>query len=255
MKKSLLFFVASIMFVFFANLSFGQCTADPTLTDPEGNGEMKPDTLEVVENVPFNLTLTIIAPDTASVGTLGHINLHHITVKNLLNKPNWLAYACNPGNCEFVGTESRCVGVSGTPDLGSAGFIAIDVIVDVYTVLMGNPVLAMANYNSGTPLVVWVHPVGWGVTEQTYKGFGIMQAQPNPFTNTVKMGCYTENPQKVTLKVVDMIGQEVYSENLNTISGDNFFQFNGSDLSNGIYFYSVIDAQNRVITKKLVKSN
>jgi hypothetical protein len=216
---------------------------------------MVPDTLEVGENSPFNLTLTIIAPDTASVGTAGHINLHHIKVKSLQNKPSWLAYACNPGTCEFVGTESRCVGVSGTAPLGSAGYIAIDVIVDVFATIAGIPVLVQSDYNSGMPLVILVHPEGWGVTEETYKGFGIMQATPNPFTNTVKMGCFTEKPQNVSLKVFDMVGQEVYSENIYTIAGDNFFQFNGSDLSNGVYFYSVIDAQNRVITKKLVKSN
>jgi hypothetical protein len=255
MKKTLLFFVACMMFVFYAGVSFGQCTPDPLVTDPEGNGEMIPDTIEVGENSAFNLTLTIIAPDTASVGTAGHINLHHITVKSLNNKPSWLTYACNPSNCEFIGTASRCVLVSGTAPLGSAGYIAIDVIVDVYASILGAPVLVQSDYNSGMPLVILVHPEGWGVTEQAYKGFGIMQATPNPFTNTVKLGCFTENPQNVSLKVVNMVGQEVYSEVLSTHSGDNFFQFNGNDLTNGVYFYSVIDAQNRVITKKLIKSN
>ena len=103
-------------------------------------------------------------------------------------------------------------------------------------------------------MIVWVHPSGTGVTENVHKGFGIMEAQPNPFNNTVKVGCYTETAQNVKLRVVDMVGQEVYSEKLSTNAGDNFFQFNGSELSNGIYFYSVIDAQGRVITKKMIKS-
>jgi hypothetical protein len=254
MKKSLLFFVACMTFVFYAGLSFGQCTPDALVTDPEGNGEMVPDTLEVWQNQPVDLTLTIIAPDTASVGTLGHINLHHITVKSLQNQPGWLFYVCNPGNCEFIGTASRCVYVSASSVTSAPGFYSVSVIVDVYALVLGSPVLVMTDYDSGMPLVIWVHEEGWGVTERVYKGFGIREAQPNPFNNTVQVGCYTETAQNVSLKVVDMVGQEVYSEILNSQAGDNYFQFNGSDLSNGIYFYSIIDAQGRVITKKMIKS-
>jgi hypothetical protein len=254
MKNSLCYFVATVLFVFYASSSFGQCTPDPLVTDPEGNGEMVPDTLEVWENQPASLTLTIIAPDTASVDTSGYINIHHITVKSLLNQPGWLTYACNPSNCEFNGTTSRCVSVSSTNVTSAPGFYPVYVIVDVYASIFGITVLVKSNYNSGVPLVIWVHPQGWGLTESVYKGFGIMAAQPNPFNHTVKIGCYTERSQNVSLKVADMMGQEVYSEILNTNAGDNYFRFNGDNLSNGIYFYSIIDAQNRMITKKMIKS-
>ena len=254
MKKSLHYFVACIMFVFYTGIAFGQCTPDPLVTDPEGNGEMVPDTLEVWENEAVGLTLTVIAPDTASVGTMGHINLHHITVKSLNNAPSWLAYTCTPSNCEFVGTESRCVWVSGSSVTSAPGFYPVDVIVDVYATILGSAVLVQSNYNSGTPLIIWVHPAGWGVTERAFNGFGIREAKPNPFNNTVKIGCYTEGAQNVTLKVMDMVGNEVYNEVLNAGAGESYFAFDGSGLSNGLYFYSLIDEQNRVITKKFVKT-
>jgi hypothetical protein len=258
MKKSLFYFVACMMFVFFAGKSFAQCTPDALVTDPEGNGEMVPDTIEVGENAPFNVTLTIIAPDTASVGG-GTLNIDHITLRSLQNKPSWLSYVCNPANCEFTGTESRCALTSGTAPAGSAGYYSITVLVDVYAVILGSPVCVTcvtnpSGYDSGMPLIVWVHPEGWGVAEKEFKGFGVLEPQPNPFNTGTKLGCYTEIPQNVSLKVVDMVGKEVYSEKLNTNAGNNYFQFNGNDLSNGIYFYSIIDAQNRVITKKMIKS-
>jgi hypothetical protein len=253
MKRTLLFFLAFTMIVFYTGRSFGQCTPNSSVTDPEGNGEMVPDTLEAIETVPLNQTVTIIAPDTANY--LGNtINIHHITVKSLLNKPSWLNYVCNPANCEFTGSVSRCVLATGTPPVGSAGYYPVDVIVDIYVLYGTTPLAIATNYNSGMPLVVWVHPASWGMTEQIYKGFGIINPQPNPFNSTVKLGCYTENPQSVILKVLDMVGQEVYSENLSTREGENYFLFNGSNLTNGIYFYSITDAQNRVITKKMIKS-
>jgi hypothetical protein len=259
MKKFLCYFVACTLFIFYSGLSFGQCTPDPLVTDPEGNGEMVPDTIEVVENVPFNITLTIIAPDSATIPVLGKLALHHITLNNLQNKPSWLSYSCNPSSCEFVGNASRCALVTGTPPLGSAGYHPIAVLVDVYTSILSFPVCITCDsfpngYDSGLPMIVLVHPQGWSITEHINKGFGIMEAQPNPYNKTVKVGCYTETAQNVRLRIVDMVGHEVYSEKLSTNAGDNFFQFNGSDLSNGIYFYSVIDAQGRVITKKMIKS-
>ena len=111
-----------------------------------------------------------------------------------------------------------------------------------------------SGYDSGMPLVVWVHPASFGITEFANKGFGIIPPQPNPFNNETKIGCYTDKAQTVSFKVVDMVGKEIYSEKLNTNTGENYFNFNGNNLSNGIYFYSVIDAQNHVITKKMIKS-
>jgi len=253
MKKTLFLFVTAIFFSFYVGKSYGQCTPDPLVTDPEGNGEMVPDTLEAIETVPLNQTLTIIGPDTANIGT-GTITIHHVTVKSLQNKPTWLSYVCNPSTCEFVSTASRCVLTTGTPPAGSAGFYPITVLVDVYVSILGTPVAVATDYNSGMPLVVWVHPASWGITEFANKGFGIIPPQPNPFNNETKIGCYTDKAQTVSFKVVDMVGKEVYSEKLNTNAGENYFNFNGNNLSNGIYFYSVIDAQNHVITKKMIKS-
>lgn len=254
MKKTLLYLLLCLSFVFYSGLSFGQCTPDPGVTDPEGNGEMVPDTLEVAENTPFSQVLTIIAPDTASVGSMGHINLHHITLKSLQNKPAWLSYICNPSSCEFVGTASRCVLTTGTPPVGSAGFYPVDVIVDVYAIILGQSVLVQSDYNSGMPFVIWVHPEGWGIEDNVYKGFGLHEPQPNPFNNKTQIGCYTETPQWITFKVMDMLGGVVYNERTFTNAGTNYFNVDGARLSSGIYFYSVTDAQNRVITKKMIKN-
>lgn len=257
MKRSLHYFLACMMFLFYTATLFGQCTPDPMVTDPEGNGAMVPDTIEAIETVPLNQTLTIIAPDTANYQG-NTLNIHHITLKNLQNKPTWLSYACNPSNCEFVGTESRCAQVTGTPPAGSAGFYPIDVLVDVY-VLIGVPVCVSCStfpngYNSGIPMIVWVHPQSAGLTEGTLAGFEVMEPQPNPFTSQTKLGFYSEIPQKVSLRIFDMVGHEVYSEYIRAQPGQHYFRFNGSQLSKGIYFYAISDAQNQVITKKIIKT-
>ncbi|MEI6123576.1 MAG: T9SS type A sorting domain-containing protein [Bacteroidota bacterium] len=254
MKKTLFLFIAVVVLSFVSARSYGQCTPDPLVTDPEGNGEMVPDTLEAIETVPLSQTLTIIGPDTANIGA-GTITIHHVTVKSLQNKPSWLSYACNPSNCEFVHSQARCVLTTGTPPVGSAGYYPVTVLVDVYVSILGTPVAVATDYNSGMPLVVWVHPASFNVSEFTFKDFGVIAPKPNPFVDATKIGCYTETAQNVSLKIIDVLGKVVYNEKMNANAGENYFSFTGSNLTDGIYLYSIIDQQNRIITKKFIKSN
>ena len=82
----------------------------------------------------------------------------------------------------------------------------------------------------------------------------MLAGKPNPFVNTTKVGVFTANAQDVKLQVSDMIGKVVYNEALRTTSGENYFNFDGSNLSSGVYIYSVINSDNRVISKKLIKT-
>jgi hypothetical protein len=259
MKKVLRYafvLAAGLMFSYYAQ---AQCTPDAMVTDPEGNGEMVPDTIHAYENQALNLTLTIIAPDTASYSG-NVINIHHLTLRSLQNKPAWMNYACNPSNCEYNGTTAGCALITGTPPAGSAGTYAITVLVDVF-VDMGGLIGVVCvtcpsypnGYDSGMPLIVIVHEAQ-GMESFQNTGFGIIPATPNPFSDEVKIGCNTTRPGTVSLDVFDMTGKVVYSENLNTISGDNYFEFDGSSLSRGSYFYTLTNSDNASITRKLVKT-
>lgn len=252
MKKSVLYFVFSVLFVFMTGFAFAQCTPDVNVVDPDGTGRMDPDTLHVNSGDVAGISITVICPLTGDAGG-GNINIHHIKVTSLLNQPAWLTYVCNPGNCELNAGVRNCVWVSSPSSVPSGDdTIYMDVLVDVYMDLGGVPVGPVAsNFNGGT-IVLIRHPEGYGVTENAK--FDLIAPQPNPFNSTVKLGCYTEKSQEVSLKIFDMIGKEVYSEKMIAGNGENFFIFDGSNLNDGVYFYSVIDSQNRIITKKLVKS-
>lgn len=253
MKKSVLFLILAMFLSFSAGYVYGQCTPDPSVTDPEGNGEMVPDTIEATESQALNLTLTIIGPTTADIGA-GTITIHHITLKSLNNKPTWLSYACNPSNCEFPGGQKQCALITGTPPVGSAGYTAVTVLVDVYASILGNPVLVASDYDAGMPLVVKVNPAV-GMEEFASTGFGVKAAQPNPFTGATQIGCFTKNAQNVNLRVFDMMGKMVYAETISAQQGENNFMFDGSSIQAGVYFYSITDEQNQTITRKMIKSN
>jgi photosystem II stability/assembly factor-like uncharacterized protein len=90
------------------------------------------------------------------------------------------------------------------------------------------------------------------------EGFSLEQNYPNPFNAvtsikfSVPMDSRIRGNDKVVLKVFDLLGREVATVvNSNLQPGKYEVTFDGSNLSSGIYFYS-LSAGNFVQTKKLV---
>jgi len=54
------------------------------------------------------------------------------------------------------------------------------------------------------------------------------------------------------LKVFDMLGKVVRREKLNVRFGENIIDFDGRDLSNGLYVYTISNAQGGVSGKMVV---
>ena len=82
--------------------------------------------------------------------------------------------------------------------------------------------------------------------------FLLYQSYPNPFNPTATIKYELPNSSKVTIKVFDILGQEVKTlVNEFKSAGKYSVQFNGEGLSSGIYFYR-LQAGNYVNTKKMI---
>jgi hypothetical protein len=75
---------------------------------------------------------------------------------------------------------------------------------------------------------------------------------PNPFNPTTVISYSIPNDSKVTLKVFDILGREVTTL-VNEVKPAGTYQvnFNGNNLSSGIYIYSLI-TDKQIITKKML---
>lgn len=80
--------------------------------------------------------------------------------------------------------------------------------------------------------------------EENYSAF-FSNAYPNPASNFVNFDCEMQN---ATIAIYNMMGQEVIRQDVN----DSHVSINISDLTDGIYFYSVIVNGEAVKTNKLV---
>ncbi|MBK7256486.1 MAG: T9SS type A sorting domain-containing protein [Ignavibacteriae bacterium] len=95
-----------------------------------------------------------------------------------------------------------------------------------------------------------------GVDDQPVSGvaevYTLSQNYPNPFNPSTKIAFSIPKASQVTLKVYNLIGQEVASlvnENLN--AGEHTASFNAGTLSSGVYFYT-IRAGNFTSTRKMM---
>lgn len=75
------------------------------------------------------------------------------------------------------------------------------------------------------------------VDMNTISTFNLSQNYPNPFNPSTAIKFSIAVDSKVTLKVFNLLGQEVFSNIQDMKSGYHTVNFNGSSLSSGVYFY------------------
>ena len=86
------------------------------------------------------------------------------------------------------------------------------------------------------------------------KDYAILeQNYPNPFNPETKIRFMLNDNTRVLIKVFDSVGNEIVEIfNDNVESGKTYeIDFRGSNLSSGVYFYSILSAE-RKITKKML---
>ena len=87
--------------------------------------------------------------------------------------------------------------------------------------------------------------------------YALEQNYPNPFNPTTKIIFSLAIDSKVSLKIFDMLGQEVATlVNTNMTAGSHYVDFNASSLNSGIYIYQIeatgIDATSYSDVKKMI---
>jgi hypothetical protein len=84
------------------------------------------------------------------------------------------------------------------------------------------------------------------------KNFALSQNYPNPFNPVTTISYTLERPSVVKIGIYDLRGHEVaILVNSMKPAGTHAVQFDGTDLTNGIYFYR-LQAADQVITRKMM---
>ena len=95
--------------------------------------------------------------------------------------------------------------------------------------------------------------VSTSIEDLNLNSFSAIQNMPNPFAGKTTIAFSTPTVEKVALKVFDMLGKEVFTTNIQSKAGVNEIEFDGSNLKDGIYFFSLNNGSKNFTQKMQVK--
>ncbi len=224
-----------------------QCEPDTSACeDSEGPVFMCPRLLpEVNVNEPYDEVITVIPPGTYDyLGTV--INIEYIIVDSIGNLPPGIEYF--PNAEIFYPDTAYCVQIVGTPT--EAGKFPLSITVSAFVDLGTGPIAI--KIVDDTSVVMTVH---WpaGVDPNKISEFRVLPNAPNPFSDFTRLGFYTPFSDHVNLQVYNILGELMHEELHGASPGENYFDFNGSGLNPGTYFYRVANKSD-LFTGKFIKT-
>lgn len=260
-----------------------QCSPDGSMTEP--GLKPKTDSLpSVINGEPVTTVIQFRNFDTVrAFGNL--LTVHFLTVDSINGLPSGLCWAtdrtddkyCNgAGNpvvtCNGIPGEG-CIKINGTTCSDPGVYrLKIKVLVDVglgFDVPYDADDVGLKYYvrvkNTGDADVAldtsqqafFAKPAGYSATAICQNDLGdfsitmsSLNVVPNPFTSTAKVLFTSAKAGVMTERVTNMIGSEVYSNQLEVKAGTNISSIDRGTLSGGVYFYSLSDGKN-IITKRI----
>lgn len=242
--------IFSVVFALFSTLHLsGQCMPDPTCVDPEGDGQYCPEVFPpVVRGVAYDQTMTFILP--AREYDLGGTiyTLDSVAVDSVRNIPPGMVYSSN--SLGYATGKAYCVQLSGTPT--QSGDFPVNIYLRAFATPEGGSQLELPQYLDDTSVVITVNaPTGFD--PQQIEEFSVLPLAPNPFSEFTQMGFYTPYNDRVKLQVYNILGELMHEEAMGVSPGEHRFDFNGSMLLPGTYFYRVTNNK-QLHTGKFIKS-
>lgn len=234
---------------------------EPTL-NPEGG---IPDTACL--NVPYETIFSLRMPDSIPLfGVQTAIDrIEFSTVNSISGLPDGVSYACNPPNCVFEAGVTGCLVISGTPDneanlgqnpLTFSGRIILEsgFFQDVSFPDTGGflPESFMGEYS----ITVKSEPLGNEACTIVSADF-IRQNisvinSPNPFSGFTHIRINSQVNELLEFRVSDFMGRQVHNQVVNIINGNNTLFFNGENLPQGMYIYTLSNEKGKVSGKMLI---
>ena len=247
------------------------CIPDTTLADTiiisplPFDAELRPEagiTDTACLNTYFETTFQVRIPD--SVGTIGITGVELAPEGAIGNLPAGLEYTCNPPSCSFPADTTSCLLIFGSPSdpsevgrhdltlafLFKTNLIDLPVTYPDMTGLL--PETAQGNY------FLFVKEEGSAncfdpssTNDYVQQNLSLKNA-PNPFSGLTDIQINSFINDRFEFSVSDLTGRVLHREITEVIQGDNILSFDGSELPEGIYIYSLSNEMGRIAGKMIV---
>lgn len=228
-----------------AMYGYSQCTPKTTMS-----GYIEPEILEdAVVGVPYNQVVYFKVPKDTMLeynGNIVPVTIVDARIQSMTGRPASLSYACNVSTCIFQGGNYGCAVISGTPTLAEVGDYGIKIMIKTNTKVLG--FYNISRFDSGVydfKVLQWPASVGADPSRNN-----LFRAYPNPAANdvTIKLA---PTAKEATIKLVNMVGAVVASQQFSGMSAGDELSINTSTLPDGFYIVQM-ECNGELATQKLV---
>lgn len=246
MKKILSIFTIFLFYLILYNISYAQSFSFTPLGSSTVNYPYIPDSTQIVK------LQGIVRSNSSSP-----VNFRFARVLNNL-PANWESQMCyDLCYAPFIDTISL---PSDPPYIISPNHTDTLFYIDFLCVGQGRGTANVKMYNTDNPsefvminFVVQIGDVGIHTVSYNADNYSLSQNYPNPFNPVTQIVFSIAKSDAVTLKVYDILGKEaaVLLNNEKMNAGRYKIDFDGSRLTSGIYYYSIL-SDNFYDTKKMI---
>lgn len=252
-KKLLLLATAPFIGI---TMAAAQCTPDNSYT----TAGIYPDTIpHAIVGQNYSEVLQFRVPTDSTFDYNGQPAYCTVT-SVVIDSVNWsgldskgFSFACNPGNATFPGGSNGCLLISGTaPTADMAGNIYPLTVYLTYHLKFGGTI----PFDTGqaiTDFFIQVDDSGSAsIHGVNVAGFEVFQNTPNPFSTTTTIDFTSPSATTYNFLVYNMLGEVVYSKNVDARKGINKVNFSAASLKEGIYLYSLGNDKAKVVKRMTV---
>ena len=182
----------------------------------------------------------------------------NIEITGVNGMPVGLNYACTPSDCDFrPAQEVACVLVYGiATDANAEGDYELG-IEGTANIGFSVPLSTLIAAGSGGKYFLYVRDVTnatcTGVATENLLAEAVsIRNTPNPFSHLTDIEISSTVSGDFDFRVLNTLGATVHSEQLRIDEGRNTITYDGSDLAEGVYFYSISNRLGRLTGKLIV---
>ena len=184
------------------------------------------------------------------------LSISKINLVEINGLPDFISTYISSLDSVYSGDDIGCVTMFGTPLFSDIGQYDIEILIDGEVIIPGLNItqtlyesLGAYEVIDGYKLVVQSEMVS--IDESINLPFHVSQNSPNPFSNFTTIEFSSDGTTKYTFSIVNILGEIQTCRTINARSGINKVEVNASNLSSGIYFYSLSNSE-EIITKKMI---
>jgi hypothetical protein len=230
---------------------FAQCVPNTAITVPGIYPDSATGLSNGVVSQLYNQVVQVRVPVDTTVVVLGSpqlVTIVQIKVLSFSNLPPGLSYTTTPSTGIYPGGTNGCVEISGTPT--TAGTYNLRAILETTGTYIIFPIVRQDTVDY---YKITISNTSTGLANNKQAIFDVEQNTPNPFSDITNISFTSPQRNQIDFRVFNLLGKEVYRTMIDANVGRNNFEFDGRDLSPGIYIYSFNQGASSV-TKRMIIS-